>query len=747
MQQGASFEALWAKVKPVITSILCNGKENIDSQRWMATYNDVYVFVSRDQQKCMELYNAVVDVFKQRATGLINQARTLSDEEVMRFFSENWASWCQSARIVSHIFKYMERMWINTRKASHGASVVTLELKATEVWRETLFVDGLKEKLCPAMLNLIQEERNGGIIQQHLVRNCLDCLKKMDNVQSQPLTTYREHFEKYFLQRTREYYINESTNVLKSGNPMEYMQFVDAKIKEETVRVGAYLDLSTKNPLMKLLDTVLLSGHAESLQGLFESSLTRYSFEEVSCIYRLLKRINAIKPLFKVFETHVENYGRAQLESVKGEMNSNPRVFVDTLLAVYQRFSRLVTTAFNNSKDFRQSIDTAFNSLVNHNSVTTGTGTANSTAAVLLAKYCDTLLKRGSSVGEGNIEDLQNDIVAIFRYLPDKDVFMQYFSKLMAKRFISGTSVGEEMEVSMVNKLKAVQGSEFTTKATRMIAEVNVNATLNSELQEYFSAKRIKVPFGVNIMVLSSGSWPIATPHTSITLPRPVEQAMKSISTFYIQKHKGRKLMHAVGLSHAEMAFSTMKSKYHLSVTAFQMTILSYAADRTAVSLRELSNETQISNKMLCQQLSPVVRSHIFTCADGLDSSHWSDETLFTVNPKFTFKRMKLSLMSLNAGAGGRGGSKKAEDGAEMEHAEAEDIMRDRSIKLEAAIVRIMKMRRVLDYNTLVHEVFDQVQRWFTPQIPMIKRAVESLLDQEFIRRKDGNMKVFEYIA
>jgi len=749
MQQGLNFDTFWAQVKPVVTSILCGEKNNIDRQRWMQTYNLVYTFVSKDQQKCAELYNAVVELYKTRALALVRQARTLSDEEVMRFFSENWINWCAAAKMIKDIFAYMERMWINMRRGIRGQNpVLHLDDKATEVWRETLFVVGLKEKLCPAMINLIQEERTGGVIQQHLIRSCVDCMKRMDMGGTAPLTTYRQHFERYFLQRSREFYINESTNVLKGGNPMDYMHFVDSKIKEEGQRIQAYLDPSTKKPLMDMMDTVLLSGQAETLQSLFEASLSRYCIDEVTSIYRLLKRIDAVDPLYKVFETHVEKYGVNQLDSIKEEMNSNPRIFVDTLLAIYQRFSTLVTDAFQNNKSFKLAIDTAFNSLVNHNSLTTGTGTANSTAAMLLAKYCDSLLRRGSPLAEGNVDKLQNDIVAIFRYLPDKDVFMQFFSKLMAKRFIFGTSAGEELEVAMVNKLKAVQGSEFTTKATRMIAEVNVNASLNSEFQDYVADKRIKSPFGINVMVLSSGSWPIASQQSSITLPRQVEQTMKTIITFYNQKHKGRKLVHAVSLSHAEVAFSPAKNRYQLSVTAFQMTCLLYAAEKTAVSLKEFSSETQIPVKVLCQQLAPVVRSHVFTCADGLDPTSWSDETLFTVNPKFAFKRLKLSLMSLNSGSGSGRGAKKAGAGVDAEEqGEAEAIMRDRSIKLEAAIVRIMKSRRVLDYNSLVKEVVDQVQRWFTPQIPMIKRAVESLLDQEFIRRKGGNMKVFEYIA
>jgi len=366
---------------------------------------------------------------------------------------------------------------------------------------------------------------------------------------------------------------------------------------------------------------------------------------------------------------------------------------------------------------------------------------------MLLAKFCDSFLRRGSQHGDCDLDQLESEVVAIFRYLPDKDVFMQFYTKLMAKRFIANASVGEEMEVAMVNKLKTVQGSEFTTKATRMIADVNVNQTLNGELQNYMATKRLKPTFNVNIMVFSSGSWPVNAPPMSITLPIQVDKVMKTIVTFYAHKHKERKLIHSVNLSHAEVVYTTAKNKYQLGVTAFQMVILLYAAQHTAVSLRELSNESQIPNKLLCQQLSPVVRSHLFTCSDGMDSSSWTEDTQFTVNPKFAFKRLKLSLMSTSGGS--RDGSKKsaAESGADMDHAEMEDIVRDRSIKLEAAIVRIMKSRRVMTYNALVKEVIDQVQRWFMPQIPMIKRAIESLIDQEFIRRKDKDARTFEYVA
>ena len=56
-----------------------------------------------------------------------------------------------------------------------------------------------------------------------------------------------------------------------------------------------------------------------------------------------------------------------------------------------------------------------------------------------------------------------------------------------------------------------------------------------------------------------------------------------------------------------------------------------------------------------------------------------------------------------------------------------------------------MKSRRVLEYTELVKETVEQVQRWFVPQMPLLKKVVESLVDQEYIRRRDP--KTLEYIA
>ena len=40
--------------------------------------------------------------------------------------------------------------------------------------------------------------------------------------------------------------------------------------------------------------------------------------------------------------------------------------------------------------------------------------------------------------------------------MDDKDIFQKFYSKILAKRLIYGTSVSEELEENMINKLKVI---------------------------------------------------------------------------------------------------------------------------------------------------------------------------------------------------------------------------------------------------------------------------------------------------
>lgn len=74
-------------------------------------------------------------------------------------------------------------------------------------------------------------------------------------------------------------------------------------------------------------------------------------------------------------------------------------------------------------------------------------------------------------------------------------------------------------------------------------------------------------------------------------------------------------------------------------------------------------------------------------------------------------------------------------------------VEEDRKHIIEAAIVRIMKARRVLDYNSIVTEVTRQMSGRFVPVATDIKKRIESLIEREFIERDGADRKMYRYLA
>lgn len=66
---------------------------------------------------------------------------------------------------------------------------------------------------------------------------------------------------------------------------------------------------------------------------------------------------------------------------------------------------------------------------------------------------------------------------------------------------------------------------------------------------------------------------------------------------------------------------------------------------------------------------------------------------------------------------------------------------------MQAAIVRIMKSRKRLNQNTLIQEVIEITKLRFTPSVVMIKKAIEALIDKQYIERVPSTTDEYQYIA
>ncbi|PNY05701.1 cullin 1 [Trifolium pratense] len=76
-----------------------------------------------------------------------------------------------------------------------------------------------------------------------------------------------------------------------------------------------------------------------------------------------------------------------------------------------------------------------------------------------------------------------------------------------------------------------------------------------------------------------------------------------------------------------------------------------------------------------------------------------------------------------------------------------EDVHTDRRIAIDAAIVRIMKSRKVLGHQQLVSECVEQLGRMFKPDIKAIKKRIEDLISRDYLERDQDNPNTFKYLA
>ena len=76
-----------------------------------------------------------------------------------------------------------------------------------------------------------------------------------------------------------------------------------------------------------------------------------------------------------------------------------------------------------------------------------------------------------------------------------------------------------------------------------------------------------------------------------------------------------------------------------------------------------------------------------------------------------------------------------------------EDVAKDRPVAVDAAIVRVMKARKALTHNELVVEVVKQLSRVFKPDMRLIKKQVEHLIEQEYLERDPDKASAYRYLA
>ncbi|CAF5039223.1 unnamed protein product [Rotaria sp. Silwood1] len=118
-------------------------------------------------------------------------------------------------------------------------------------------------------------------------------------------------------------------------------------------------------------------------------------------------------------------------------------------LIIHKEFFKVAQKFFNNDENLITSVNKTCGNFINNNAIAEAANNARKSAE-LLARYCDIFLRKRSKVEkEIVIEEKFYQIMIVFNYIKDKDVFEKFYYKMLAKRLIDRLSLSNDYEELM----------------------------------------------------------------------------------------------------------------------------------------------------------------------------------------------------------------------------------------------------------------------------------------------------------
>ncbi|TCD69043.1 hypothetical protein EIP91_009106 [Steccherinum ochraceum] len=684
-----------------------------------------------------DLYNNLIRYFVTHLKSLRDASDNLQDEALLRYYAQEWDRYTTGANYINRLFTYLNRHWVKRERDEGRKGVYPVYTLALVQWKTNFFlhVQSKHQKLAGAILRLIERQRNGESIDQGLVKKVVDSFVSLGldegDIMKVSHDVYREHFEQPFLDGTEKYYRQESETFLAENSVPDYLKKAEERLREEEDRVERYLNTNTRKGLINKCEHVLIREHSERMWESFQELLDYDKDEDLQRMYALLARIQeGLEPLRKKFEEHVKKAGQSAVAKLVGEgpdanTEIDPKAYVDALLEVHHKNAETVARSFRGEAGFVASLDKACREFVNRNAAT---GTSTTKSPELLAKHADALLRKNNKMAEDeDLESALNKVMVLFKYIDDKDVFQTFYTTKLSKRLIHGASASDEAEASMISKLKEACGFEYTNKLQRMFTDMSLSKDLTDQFKERMQQNHDDNDINFSIMVLGTNFWPLTSQGGDFIIPADILPVYDRFSKYYQQKHSGRKLTWLWNYSKNELRTNYLNQKYILMTSSWQMGVLLQFNDNDTMSLEELFTATNIQKDILKQVLALLVKAKILI----------NEETdQYDLNPNFKSKKIRINLnMPVKA----------------EQKAESIDVLKtvdeDRKYVIQATIVRIMKARKTMKNQQLIQEVIAQISQRFAPKIPDIKKAIDHLLEKEYIERVEGTRDTFAYVA
>jgi len=735
-------ENIWNLLKEAIQEIQ---RKNNSGLSFEELYRNAYTMVLHKHGE--RLYSGLKEVVTNHLESKVrNDVLTALNNNFLQTLNAAWNDHQTSMVMIRDILMYMDRVYVQQNNCEN---VYNLGLV---IFRDKVVRYGcVGNHLRVTLLDMIMKERRGEVIDRLAIKNACQMLMMLG---IDTRNVYEEDFESHFLKQSAEFYKIESQKFLEENSASVYIRKVEARINEEAERATHYLDESTEQRIVEVVEEELIKRHMKTIVEMEGSGvvhmLKNTKVEDLGVMYKLFGRVNdGHKTMADCVSRYLREEGKALVTQATGEQGqqTNAVSYIQNLLELKDRFDNFLQHSFLNDKYFKQVISGDFEYFLN----------LNQRSPEFLSLFIDDKLKKGvKGLSDVEVEQVLDKSMILFRFLQEKDAFEEYYKRHLARRLLNQKSASDDSEKMMISKLKSECGCQFTSKLEGMFKDMTLSNSVNEEFRAHLQNTNKNLSgVDLSVRVLTTGFWPGQNAPPPINLSRVPAQTFDVFKNFYLAKHSGRilTLQPSTGTADLNAIFYPKKErdgeeggeqpkakKHILCVNTYQMVLLLMFNTREKITYEEMKEETLIPDRELTRALQPLsvgkTSQRILQKTPktkDIEPSH-----VFTVNEAFTsqFHRVKIQQASARQGE------------AEPERNETrKKVDEDRKHEIEACIVRIMKSRKQLNHNQLVTEVVEQLNKRFQPSPIIIKKRIEGLIEREYIKRSDHDRKLYIYLA
>ncbi|KAJ8707614.1 hypothetical protein PYW07_011291 [Mythimna separata] len=777
--RNVDFTETWAHLKETVAGVV--GLRAVERSVWNTRFSDVYALcVAHPEPLADKLYDETRNFLEEHVQGLLQRVRgTVAldnndhNDGLLTRYVTAWREYSQGVAYLNSLYSYLNLQHVKRQKVSdaeiiygssatvtcpeHDARQLEVGELGLEIW-ERVLVKPLTSALTGRIVNALAAARESPPDPAHasILREAIHSTVQVRAFRVRaPLQLYQQLVLEPYLTAAAAAHAKLAAELLASGDVAHYTKHALAGLDREISLGARFLDSSSAEAVRGCYERAAVAAHLPALHATVHQLMKDAAADLPSAserrvdlrrMYTLLRPLgaNALRPLVDAAHAQAAADGQALLALSHNKDEAHTH-FVNAMLSLHGKYSKLFGEVFGGAQAFVGALDKACSAVVNSRLPSDGSARA----PELLARYCDALLRKRAG-GDADVDDKLAAAIVVFKYVDDKDVFQKYYARALARRLIHQLSASMEQEEAMINRLKAACGYEFTNKLHRMFTDVAVSADLNAKFQQHLRDNNLATSTGFFIQVLQAGAWPLGGAMAPLAPPQQLERPARLFEAFYRASFNGRRLAWLHHLCTGDLRTRYTPRLYHISATTPQCALLLSFETVDVWNARELRDSLQLAGDAWHRHLRPLLDAGLLIATGDVGSETEDDtsaDATIALNLAFSCKRTKVRLTCANA-PNHPGGSSSSNSGTAAEPGEtAAHCDDDRKMYLQAAIVRIMKQRKVLRHTELIQEVVSQARGSFAPSVAMIKKCIEALIDKQYLERAPAALDTYSYLA